>query len=130
MRVLLTVIINAVAIWVATWLLPGMNVTSQGGMTQVVLTYLAIGVVFGVVNAIVRPIVSFLSIPFYILTLGLFTFVVNALMLWLTARLSSALGLGFEVDDFFWTAVFGAIIISVVAMIGHSLVPARSRELR
>ena len=70
------------------------------------------GVIFGVVNAIVRPIVTLLSIPFIILTLGLLLFVINALMLLLTSWLSGQLGLHFHVDGF-WTAVLGSIIISV-----------------
>ena len=73
-----------------------------------------IAVVFGVVNAIIRPIVTLLSLPFIVLTLGLLIFVINALMLMLTGWLSEQLGLGFSVDGF-WTAVVGALIITVVS---------------
>lgn len=119
MRVLGTVVINAVAIWVATWLLPGLTVARDQGTMNSVITFLAIGVVFGVVNAVVRPVVKFLAFPLYILTLGLFAFIVNAAMLWLTSEIAGWFGLGFHLDSFFWTAVLGAVIISVVAMLGH-----------
>lgn len=117
MRFLVSVVVNALAIWVATWLLSGMSVDSSGGTGSQLVTYLAIGLVFGLVNAIIRPIVVILSIPFYILTLGLFTFIVNALMLWLTSSVAGWVGLGFHVDDFFWTAILGALVISVVSVV-------------
>jgi putative membrane protein len=79
-------------------------------------------VIFGVVNAIVRPIVSLLSIPLYILTLGLFFFVVNALMLMLTSWIADQVGVPFEVDGF-WTAVFGAIVISLASAAIGMLLP-------
>ena len=78
---------------------------------------------FGVVNAIVKPVAVFLSIPAIILTLGLFTLVVNAFMLWLTSWLSGHLGLDFSIDAFWWDAVLGGIVITIVSMILNSIVP-------
>jgi putative membrane protein len=70
--------------------------------------------VFGFVNAFVRPVLKILTFPLIILTLGIFALVVNGLMLWLTSRLSGALGLGFHVDGF-WPAFWGAVVVSVVS---------------
>ena len=81
-----------------------------------VVTLLGVGVVFGLVNAIVAPIIKLLSLPFIILTLGLLLLVINALMLMLTSSIANALDLGFHVDGF-WTAVGGSIVISVTSTI-------------
>ena len=107
------VVVNALAIAAATWLLQDIRLTDPTRGEQV-LTLLVVGVLFGVVNAVVRPIVKFFSFPFILLTLGLLIFVINALMLLLTGWLSEQLGLGFSVDGF-WTAVVGALIITVVS---------------
>jgi putative membrane protein len=110
---LMRVVVNAVAIAAATWLLAGIRLTDATRGDQV-LTLLVVGVLFGVVNAVVRPVVKFFSIPFILLTLGLLIFVINALMLMLTGWLSEQLGLGFSVDGF-WTALVGALVITVVS---------------
>ncbi|WP_254185319.1 phage holin family protein [Nocardioides panacis] len=113
MSFLMRVVVNAVAIAAAAWLLAGIRLTDAGRGDQL-LTLLVVGVLFGVVNAVVRPVVKFFSFPFILLTLGLLIFVINALMLMLTGWLSEQLGLGFSVDGF-WTAIVGALIISVVS---------------
>jgi putative membrane protein len=117
------VVVNAVAIWVATVLLDGVRVTGGGDTSSRVLTYLFIGLLFGIVNAVVKPVVKLLAFPFYILTLGLFTLVVNALMLELTAWLSSHTRLTLQLDDFWWTAVLAALIVTVVSMILNAILP-------
>jgi putative membrane protein len=119
------VVVNAVAIWVATVLLDGVRVTGGGDTSSRVLTYLFIGLLFGIVNAVVKPVVKLLAFPFYILTLGLFTLVVNALMLELTAWLSSHTRLTLQLDDFWWTAVLAALIVTVVSMILNAILPDR-----
>lgn len=135
------VIINGLALWVASWILPGLdistgattNAVANSGVTQgtdaigLVLAYLFIGLIFGVVNAFVRPLVSLLSLPITILTLGLFTIVINAAMLYLTSWLSSYTPVHFTIDSFFWTAVFAAIIISVISLVASWLPGARRR---
>ena len=104
---------NAVALGVACWLLPDITLTGATTSAQV-LRLLLVAVVFGLVDAVVRPLVKLLSLPFILLTLGLLIFVINALMLMLTSWLSGQLGLGFHVDGF-GTALVGALIITIVS---------------
>jgi putative membrane protein len=111
---LLRVLINALALGAAAWLVSGISV--GGDTNEQLLTLLAVGLVFGVVNAFITPIVKLLSIPFIIVTLGLFLIVVNALMLLLTEEIAKLFGLDFAVDGF-WAAVFGSIIISIVSAV-------------
>jgi putative membrane protein len=125
------VLINGLALWVASWILPGLDISTSAtteavantGVTQgtetigIILAYLFIGLIFGVVNAFVRPLVSFLSLPITILTLGLFTIVINAAMLYLTSWLSSYTPVHFTIDSFFWTAVLAAIIITLISLV-------------
>lgn len=121
MRFLLWVVVNALALAAATWLLPDIEVTGSSGVDQVV-TLVLVAVIFGVVNAVVRPVVKLLSLPLIVLTLGLLIFVINALMLMLTGWLSEQLGIGFRVDGF-WTAVLGAIIVTVATWVLEMLLP-------
>ena len=94
MAFLVRVLINGVAIWFATLILPGLSIVGGDSNWETLAIILLIALVFGLVNAIVKPIVAFISIPLYILTLGLFTIIVNALMLMLTAWITEATGLG------------------------------------
>ena len=112
----LQTVINAVALWVAAWAIPG--ITFGGGSTgQVVKTVVIVALIFGIVNVFIKPILKLLSLPFIILTLGLFVFIVNAFMLQLTSWLAGKFDLAFHVEHFFWDAVFGALIITFVSMI-------------
>jgi putative membrane protein len=110
-RFLLWVLVNALALAAATWIMGGITLTDNDRSDQV-LTLLGVALIFGVVNAIVRPIANLLSLPLIILTLGLMIFVVNALMLMLTSWISGQLDLGFHVDGF-WTALGGSLVITV-----------------
>jgi putative membrane protein len=83
---------------------------------------LVVGLIFGLVNTFVTPVVKLLSLPFILLTLGLLIFVINALMLLLTSWIAGLLGVGFHVDGF-WTAVWGAIIVSIASWILNLLIP-------
>ena len=123
MRFIVRVLAGAVALAVAAWLIGGISF-GPGTTSEKALTLLAVAVIFGLVNAIVRPIARLLSIPLLILTLGLFTFVVNALMLLLTAWIASQFDLAFEVDGF-WSALLGAVVISVVTFVINALLPDR-----
>src|SRR5215470_13284921 len=107
-KFLLRVIINAIAIAITASILPGIHVVNQD-----LGTLLIIGLIFGIVNALIKPILSVLTCPFIILTLGLFIFVINGLMLLLTASLSG----GRLTIDGFWWAVAGGIIMGVVGLI-------------
>ena len=110
-------VVNGVALWIAALLVDGINFGANPDTWAVVRTVLLVALVFGIVNAFVRPIAKVVSLPFIILTLGLFVFIVNALMLELTSWLSDKLGLAFHVDHFFWDAVLGAIVITIVSMV-------------
>jgi putative membrane protein len=111
-RFIIWVVVNALALAAAVALLDGIELTGETDSDKA-LTLIGVALIFGVVNAVVGPIVKLLSLPFIILTLGLLLFVINAFLLLLTEWISRAFGLGFSVDGF-WTAVLGAIIITVV----------------
>ena len=123
MRLIVRLLAGAVALAVAAWLIDGIDV-GPGTTGERALTLLAVALIFGLVNAIVRPIVRLISLPLLILTLGLFTFVVNALMLLLTAWIGGVFDLAFEVDGF-WTALLGALVISVVMFLINLVLPDR-----
>ena len=108
MSILLSLLINAAALWVATRLVDGISFTGT------IPTLLGVALVFGVLNVVLRPILTLLSFPFFILTLGLFTFVLNAVMLLITSAASEALGLRFQVNGFV-PAFIGALVVSVVS---------------
>jgi putative membrane protein len=112
---------NAGALLVAIWLIK--DITLTGNSTgHKVLTLILVALVFGVVNWLVKPVVKVLSFPLFILTLGLITLVVNALMLLLTSWLADKLSLNFHVEGF-WTAVLGGLIISIVSWALHVVLP-------
>ncbi|WP_029291930.1 phage holin family protein [Cellulomonas sp. HZM] len=123
MAFFLRVLINGFAIWLATEIVSGMHIVGADSTADKIWIILVVAVVFGIVNAIIRPIVSFLSIPLYILTLGLFTLVVNALMLWLTSWITGFTDWGLRLDDFWWTAIWGALIVSVVSFVLSLVIP-------
>jgi putative membrane protein len=114
-------LVNAAALWVATQIVPG--VSYSGGP----LPLLAVALVFGVVNAVIRPVAKILTFPLIILTLGIFALVINGLMLMLTSALSSALGLGFHVSGF-WAAFWGALVVSLVSTILSLFIRDSRRE--
>jgi putative membrane protein len=133
------VLINALALWIASWVLPGLDITTSATTDAVAktgvaegtdvagttLAYLFIGLIFGLVNAFIRPLVSFLSLPITILTLGLFTIVISAAMLYVTSWISSFTPVHFTIDSFFWTAVLAAIIITLISLVAGRLTGIR-----
>lgn len=116
MNFLLRVLINALAIWLATLVVGGLDVIGGEDTTTTVLVFVVVALVFGIVNAVVKPIVKLLSLPLFILTLGLFTLVVNGAMLWLVGWLSERTEYGLRVEDF-WSALIGALIVSIVSLV-------------
>jgi putative membrane protein len=110
MRFLVRLLVNAAALWVATRLVSG--VTYSGDW----LPFLGVALVFGIVNAFIRPVAKVLTFPLIIVTLGIFALVVNGLMLWLTSSLAGGLGLGFHVSGF-WAAFWGALVVSIVSTV-------------
>lgn len=122
------VLANGVALWVASLIVPGIIFGEGSSTLSTVITIGAVGLVFGLLNAVLRPILFVLTLPLLIVTLGLFTFVLNAIMLAITSWASSRLGLAFEVQNFWWDAILGALIISIVSMILNAFAPSDSRE--
>jgi len=108
---------TAAAVAVATWLLDGIYFTGPAsGQEEVqhkLVPLLVVALILGAVSHLVKPVVTFFSIPFIILTIGLFLLVINALMLMLTAWIAGGVGVGFHVDGF-WSALWGSIVITVV----------------
>jgi putative membrane protein len=102
--------INAVALYVAIWIVPG--IVLSGTWSDI----LWLALIFGLLNALVRPLLKFLTCPLIILTLGLFTIVINTGMLLLTSRIGQTFGIGLTVDGF-WSAVLGSLVISLVSVV-------------
>ena len=115
MPFLVRLLVNAAALWVATQVVPG--VSFDGGP----LPMLGVALVFGVLNASLRPLAKILTFPLIIVTLCIFALVINGLMLWLTSALSSTLGLGFHVSGF-WAAFWGALVVSLVSLLLSMLI--------
>lgn len=116
MKFILRVVINAVAIWLATFVVGGLDVVGGDSAAMTVFVFLVVALVFGLVNTVVKPIAAMLSMPLYILTLGLFTLIVNAAMLWLVAWLSELTDYGLRINNF-GTAILGALLISIVSLV-------------
>ncbi|NII41032.1 putative membrane protein [Curtobacterium flaccumfaciens] len=116
MRFLVRLVVNAVALWLTTLLVSGVAVDSfgDGGPVETVLTYLLVALVFGIVNAVIGTLIRIVAFPLYILTLGLISFVVNAVLLLIVAGVSSGLGFGLSVDSFGW-GIVGAVVLAVFA---------------
>jgi putative membrane protein len=123
MRFLIRILATAIALWVATALVDGITVSSSSTWNNV-WTLLAVALIFGVVNAVLKPIIKIFGCLFYLLTLGLIAFVVNALLFLLTSWLAELLRLPFHVDGF-WAAFWGAIIVGIVSWAINVIVPDR-----
>lgn len=137
MALILRLIVNAVALWVATLIVPGITLHEISGAAAsgagdienevnvpTITALLVVAVVFTLVNAVIKPIVQLLSLPLTILTLGLFLLVVNALMLMLTGWISSQTEYGLRIDGFV-AALIGALIISIVSFLLSVVTGAR-----
>src|SRR6476620_12129134 len=117
MRFVIWLATNSAAVAVAAWLLPGIRfagaTSGRAEFTDKVWHVIAVGLILGLVSVFVEPVVKFFSIPFIIVTIGLFLLVINALMLLLTEWISGYWGLGFSVDGFWW-ALLGGLVITIV----------------
>jgi putative membrane protein len=120
------VIVIAVALWVATLIVPGIDVDASSTSTGIG-TLLVVALIFGIVNAVLKPIIKVVGCAFYVLTLGLIGLVVNALLFLLVGSIAGSLHLPFTVDGF-GAAFLGAIVVAVVAFILHFLIPDRLDE--
>ncbi|MCL7460636.1 phage holin family protein [Micromonospora echinofusca] len=123
MGFLIRLAITAVALWVTTLVVPGVEVSGRSG-TNSALTLVVVALIFGVVNAVLKPLIKVVGCVFYLLTLGLFALVVNALLFLLTDWIARALDLPFQVDGF-WAAFWGAIVMAVVTWLISVVVPDR-----
>lgn len=117
---------NAAAIALATLLLPGISLTARDTQSQII-AILIVAVIFGVVNAIVKPFFKFVTAPIILITLGLFLLVVNTALLLLTSWLASQISIGWHVADF-WSAVFGGLIVSTVSFMFNAFFGDKKEE--
>lgn len=126
-RFLITLIVNAVALWFTALIVSGVDVVAYAADTGAqVLTYLLLALIFGVVNSFVGTFLRILTFPLYVLTLGLFSLIVNGLLLLLVAWLSEFLGFGLIIAGF-WTGVLGALVLAIIAwLLGLIVRPART----
>ena len=120
MRFLLRVLVSAAALGVATWAVSGIELLAGSGWTRVG-TLLAVALIFGLINATLKPLIKVVGCAFYVLTLGLAALVVNGLLLWLTSVIAGDLTLPFHVTGF-WPAFWGAIIVGLVSWLLNLLI--------
>jgi putative membrane protein len=111
-KFLLRLLINAVALYAAVSLVDGIQAVPDVNW----VSYLGLGLIFGLLNALVRPLLKFLTCPLIILTLGLFTLIINTVLFWLTGVIGQNFGIGFTVDGF-WPAFLGGLIVSIVSVV-------------
>ena len=115
MGIVIRVVLNAVAVWIATLIVPGVDVETDSTGKKI-LTLVVVGAILGLINATIKPIVQLLSLPLTILSFGIFALVINGLLFWLVSAISSALGAPFHVDGF-WAGFWGALVVSIVSWI-------------
>jgi putative membrane protein len=121
---LIRVAVNGVALWVAALVVSGVHLgEGDASATSNIVAIVLVALLFGLINAFIKPIVKLLSLPFVILTLGLFTFIVNAFMLQITEWIADWVGLPFTIDHFFWDAVFAAVVITLVSWVLNVVLP-------
>jgi len=126
MKVLLRVLISAAALFVATLVVPGIELRAGTTLSKVG-TLIVVALIFGVVNTVLKPIVKTVGCLFYVLTLGLIGLVVNGLLLWLSSWVAGKLSLPFRITGF-WAAFWGAIIVGVVGWLLNLFVGDRKED--
>jgi putative membrane protein len=128
---LLRAALTGLALWVVTRIVPGISFVGGDSTLQRLGIIFVVAVIFGVVNAIIKPIVQIISIPLYILTLGLIHVVINALMLWITSWITeNTTHWGLYIEDFWWTAIWAAIVLSVVSWVLSLFARSAERNTR
>jgi putative membrane protein len=121
MTILLRILVSAAALGVAAWVVPGIVVAGHGDATKAG-TLLVVAIIFGVINAVLKPIIKTVGCAFYVLTLGLVALVVNGLLLWLASYVAGQLKLPFHVSGFV-AAVEGALLVAVVTWVLYLVIP-------
>lgn len=128
---LLRAALTGVALWVVTLIVPGISFIGGDTTLSKVGIIFVVAVIFGLVNAFIKPVVQLISIPLYILTLGLIHVVINALMLWITSWITDhTTGWGLHIDHFWWTAIWAAIVLSIVSWLLSLLTRDAGRRVR
>jgi putative membrane protein len=120
MRFLLRLLVSAAALGVATWTVSGITLPTASGWSKAG-TLIVVALIFGLINATLKPLIKVVGCAFYVLTLGLAALVVNGLLLWLTSVIAGDLTLPFHVAGF-WAAFWGAIIVGLVSWLLHLLI--------
>jgi len=127
MGILIRLAISAVALWIATLVIDGIALTTDSTLEKIG-TLLLVAAIFGVVNAVLRPIIKVVGCAFYVLTLGLIALVVNGALFLLSSWIADQLGLPFHVDDFWPSAVLGALLVGVISWLLNLVVPDFGRD--
>jgi putative membrane protein len=122
MGIIIRLVITAVSLWIATLLIGGIKLTTDSVPGQIG-TLLAVAVIFGIMNAVLRPIIKTIGCGLYVLTLGLIAIIVNGLLFLLTSWIAGQFDLPFHVDDFWPSAVLGALLVGIVSWVLNMLVP-------
>jgi putative membrane protein len=129
MRLVVRLLINALALWLTTLIVGGVHVVpfAPGGTLETVLTFLLLAVIFGIVNGVIGNVIRIVAFPIYVLTLGLIALIVNGLLLLLVAWISGLIGFGLVIDSFWW-GVLGALVLGLISwLIGILLRPVIGR---
>ena len=127
MGIIIRLAIGALSLWIATLVVPGIKLSTES-VPQAIGTLLAVAVIFGIINAVLRPIIKTIGCGLYVLTLGLVAIVVNGLLFLLTSWIAGRLDLPFHVDSFWPDAVLGALLVGVVSWVLNMLVPDRNDD--
>jgi len=122
MGILIRLVITAVSLWIATLVISGIQLTTDS-VPGKIGTLLAVAVIFGIINAVLRPIIKTIGCGLYVLTLGLISLIVNGALFMLTSWIAGKLDLPFHVENFWPTAILGALLVGIVSWILNALVP-------
>jgi putative membrane protein len=127
MGIIIRLVITAVSLWISTLIIDGIELNADS-VPQKIGTLLVVAAIFGIVNAVLRPIIKVVGCGLYVLTLGLIALVVNGLLFLLTSFIAGKLDLPFHVDSFWPSAVLGALLVGVVSWLLNMLVPDGSDD--
>ncbi|MGK2853050.1 MAG: phage holin family protein [Microbacteriaceae bacterium] len=117
-RFLLRLLVSAFALWLTTLLVSGVTIDAFGdGNLEYVLTLLVVALIFGLVNGVIGTFIRIIAFPLYVLTLGIIALFVNGLLLWMVAGISTLLGFGLVIDDYFWSGILGALVLGIITWI-------------
>lgn len=117
-RFLVRLLVSTFALWLTTLLVSGVTIDAFGdGNLEYVLTLLVVALIFGIVNGVIGTFIRIIAFPLYILTLGIIALFVNGLLLWMVAGISTLLGFGLVIDDYFWSGILGALVLGIITWI-------------